>query len=483
MNGELSEYERQRLENIKQNQEILRSLNIKAIVPEELKNPPAKAKHVAAKRKIAAVEVLLEKRQSSRLRNKELGLSALNEDHVNVIDTYKSAIREAPSKPKRIVGKIAYNPEDGATDGFLGSTASLDYSPCDAFTYETQSKNISGEMEIQNEHSVVKVMRERIYSIAIHPDPKRLLICAGGKFGQLAFLDATEASHPNGLSARTLPEPEEYTPSTYLFQPHTGSIPHLRYNPVNSQQLFSVSYDNLVRCMDLKKGSFDELFNFGESSKDVITGFDLSSRADVFYFSDTAGIFKFSDRRAGKDMVEEYQLHEKKIGSVSVCYEENLLATASNDGSVCIWDLRRLSKVEPQAVHKLHFKRSVTSAYFHPQDTTKLISTCYDDNVRIHYNMNRSMEDHRHVELSHNNQTGRWITNFKACWDPKSDMAVVGNMNRGIDLISSKDGRITRNITSEWLTSQPAVNAFHPNLDVVVSGNASGKIALWTAAS
>jgi len=39
---------------------------------------------------------------------------------------------------------------------------------------------------------------------------------------------------------------------------------------------------------------------------------------------------------------------------------------------------------------------------------------------------------------------------------------------------------IVRNITSEYLTAQPAVNAFHPNLDVVASGNASGKIALWT---
>ena len=38
MSNELSEYEKKRLENIKQNQEILKSLNIKGIIPDELKN-------------------------------------------------------------------------------------------------------------------------------------------------------------------------------------------------------------------------------------------------------------------------------------------------------------------------------------------------------------------------------------------------------------------------------------------------------------
>ena len=81
MNGELSEYERQRLENIKQNQEILKSLNIKPIVPEELKTPISKPKHVPAKRKVAVVEEAPSgRRQSSRIKNKQLGVSALDED-------------------------------------------------------------------------------------------------------------------------------------------------------------------------------------------------------------------------------------------------------------------------------------------------------------------------------------------------------------------------------------------------------------------
>jgi hypothetical protein len=54
-------------------------------------------------------------------------------------------------------------------------------------------------------------------------------------------------------------------------------------------------------------------------------------------------------------------------------------------------------------------------------------------------------------------------------------------MNRGLDLIDMHTGIITNN-TSELLTAQPAVNATHPTLDIIVSGTASGKAILWKSA-
>jgi hypothetical protein len=131
----------------------------------------------------------------------------------------------------------------------------------------------------------------------------------------------------------------------------------------------------------------------------------------------------------------------------------------------------------------MDFRRAVTAVNFHPQRRDCLVSTCYDDHVRIHTGL---WEDRPSLlEVPHNNQTGRWITTFKAAWDPKSrfdlsaSTVLVGDMNRGLDLIDGQTG-VTHNYTSEWLTAQPAVNAAHPVLDLVVSGNASGKLALWT---
>jgi WD40 repeat protein len=187
-------------------------------------------------------------------------------------------------------------------------------------------------------------------------------------------------------------------------------------------------------------------------------------------------------------IIKEIRLHEKKIGCISVCKDGKYLATASNDSTVGLWDLRKLpteTSEQSDALHTLTFRRSVTSVYFNPINSAKILSTCYDDHVRVHYNLTVG-NNISHSEISHNNQTGRWITNFKAVWDPKSpDYAVVGNMNRGIDIINAGIGgidsaEIVRNITSDYLTAQPAVNAFHPNLDVIASGNASGKIAIWS---
>lgn len=486
MNAELSEYERQRLENIKQNQEILKQLNIKGIIPDELKNKPAPVKAKAKpreKRPAPAEPTVAEPRRiSTRLQRKAAGMEGLDEDFFKINENFAPATAPAPPRPKRIIGRIPFDPEQGASEGFLEMTTGL-------LAREVERPRIGklstsehlAQLEIQNEHSVVKVMKERIYSLAIHPDPSKVIVAVGGKFGELAFLDATQSAHPLGLANRELPEPEDFRPGTFLFHPHTGSISNLRYNPVNPTQLFSTSYDNIVRCMDINKGCFDEVYNFGEDTGDVITGFDFDAKANVFYFSDTDGIFRWADRREGKaGELPELRLHEKKIGCVSASRDGNLLATASNDGSVGIWDLRKLTtaKGEVEALHTLTFRRSVTSAYFHPEDAGKLLSTCYDDHVRVHYNAH--LPEARHAEMSHNNQTGRWITNFKAVWDPKSSFAVVGNMNRGIDLIDGEAGEIVRNVTSEFLTAQPAVNAFHPNLDLVASGNASGKIAVWS---
>ncbi len=485
MNAELSEYERQRLENIKQNQEILKQLNIKGIIPDELKSKPAPVKAKAKpreKRPIEKVEpaIIEPRRMSSRLQRKAAGTEGLDEDFFKITEDFAPTTAPAPSKPKRIIGRIPFDPEKGASEGFLEITGFLSRE-LEFKDRKFSSENLS-QIDIQNEHSVVKVMKERIYSLAVHPDPSKVIVAVGGKFGELAFLDATQSAHPLGLNERELPEPEDFRPGTFLFHPHTGSISNLRYNPVNSTQLFSTSYDNIVRCMDITKGCFDELYNFGEDTGDVITGFDFDAKANVLYFSDTDGIFCWADRREGGKSSElsELRLHEKKIGCVSASRDGRFLATASNDGSVGLWDLRKLTTVrgEAEALHTLTFRRSVTSAYFHPEDASKILSTCYDDHVRVHYNAH--LPEAKHAEMSHNNQTGRWITNFKAVWDPKSSFAVVGNMNRGIDLIDSDIGQIVRNVTSEFLTAQPAVNAFHPNLDVVASGNASGKIAVWS---
>lgn len=190
-------------------------------------------------------------------------------------------------------------------------------------------------------------------------------------------------------------------------------------------------------------------------------------------------------------------LHEVKIGTVSV--QNDHLITASNDRSCCLWDTRNVvsdgDKKNFSTAYTARFEtgRACTAAYFHPRNPLVLV-TSYDDTLRI-----LDAKDALNLlsEIKHNNQTGRWITPFKAQWDPKSipltngGQFVCGSMDRVLDVFCfpkkiDDDQKLAVKLFTSYsplLTSQPAVNAVHPALDLVFSGNASGKIILWTPAS
>ena len=133
-------------------------------------------------------------------------------------------------------------------------------------------------------------------------------------------------------------------------------------------------------------------------------------------------------------------------------------------------------------------KRAVTSCYFHPSIENILLSTCYDDQIRIH---DITRGEHRLVtSIEHNNQTGKWISPFRAQWDPKSSGTanawssfICADMAKALDTYyvqnKSMDRVITKQSMSPMLTSQPAVCAAHPKRNLVCAGNASGKIILY----
>jgi hypothetical protein len=94
--------------------------------------------------------------------------------------------------------------------------------------------------------------------------------------------------------------------------------------------------------------------------------------------------------------------------------------------------------------------------------------------------------------VRHDNQTGRWITHFEALWVSPS-VFVVGNMTRQLDLFAiptpasaaGKQQRLMKPLSvglrdDDYMTSIPAVNCVHATRPLVASGNASGKICLWS---
>lgn len=87
------------------------------------------------------------------------------------------------------------------------------------------------------------------------------------------------------------------------------------------------------------------------------------------------------------------------------------------------------------------------------------------------------------VRISHNNQTGKWLTLFRAKWTQNAEVYPhfsIGNMKRYLDVYDA-DGTLLKQLYDpEAVTAVPAVTAAHPRaLARIATGNASGRCYLW----
>lgn len=82
----------------------------------------------------------------------------------------------------------------------------------------------------------------------------------------------------------------------------------------------------------------------------------------------------------------------------------------------------------------------------------------------------------------HNNNTGRWLTRFRAVWDPKQEQCfVVGSMARPRQIEVFQDTGVLLHAfcSPECLGSVCSINAFHPTRNVLVGGNSSGRLHVF----
>ncbi|KXZ50254.1 hypothetical protein GPECTOR_17g892 [Gonium pectorale] len=184
-----------------------------------------------------------------------------------------------------------------------------------------------------------------------------------------------------------------------------------------------------------------------------------------------------------------------------------LLASSASDGTVCIWDLRRLgAAAQPaggsggakgghhaKALSVLRHGKSCHAAYWAPDGSRRLLSTSYDDTIRIWADPASGPEANgsRHAQslsIPHNNQTGRWITPFRAVWSAACDAVLVGNMRRGLDVFSAPGpegtqacgaGKLLQTLASDNMTAIPSRACCHPSLPVLVAATSSGRCHVW----
>lgn len=334
--------------------------------------------------------------------------------------------------------------------------------------------------------------------MTFHPTQEKPLIFAGDKLGNLGLFDASQM----GPEIKNEDDDEEAAeisePAITAFKVHSRTITSFKVSEDN-KSLYSASYDSSIRRLDLEKGVAVEVWAPPSLDEDMpISSIAIpSSSPSLLYFSSLEGAFGRYDTRTPTSTAEIWQLCDKKIGGFEVHpLYAHLIATASLDRTMKIWDLRKMTgkgeSKTPALLGSHESRLSVSHAAF--SASGHVATTSYDDTIKIHHfpscstwpsSPSHSLSDEEmepEYVVKHNNQTGRWVTILKPSWQaaPPDSIPkfVVGNMNRFVDVFTGEGEQIAQ-LGGEGITAVPAVAVLHGSREWVAGGTASGKLCLW----
>ncbi|KAI1365148.1 WD40-repeat-containing domain protein [Xylaria arbuscula] len=340
----------------------------------------------------------------------------------------------------------------------------------------------------------IKITPERVYALTFHPTLDKPMVLAGDKKGTLGFFDGSQKT-PN------YPEDDEEDydvplPVIGAFEVHNRTITSIKVPVFEQNSVITSSYDSSIRSLDLVSQVSTQLWA-PEADEDElgISCIDISPEAkDIIIFSTLEGSLGRIDRRE-KKKAEIWGLTDNKIGGFSLHPSlPHLVATASLDRTLKIWDLRMIKGKgdlrHPSLLGEHTSRLSVSHASW--SSSGHIATSSYDDTVKIydfseaakwkpgHDIPDKQMEPS--VKIAHNNQTGRWVTILKPRWqtNPADGVQkfVIANMNRFVDVYGA-DGTQLAQLDGEGITAVPAVAEFHPVHNWVAGANSSGKLCLW----
>ncbi|KAL7796689.1 WD40-repeat-containing domain protein [Trichoderma ceciliae] len=502
----LSAFERRRLENIAANKALLSEISVtaKKIIPDKPVSRPS-----APRKKTRAEPVLREPRRGTRMSSRLAGVAA--DDEVLKRKLEVEAEHQAEQvKAKRlrigddlnlgdivVDGKKWTSSMDGLKDIFRGAQPGVrtfsEYDIKD--TTDGDLKNLRLRMSGLKlyEHWIpndIKITPQRVYALGFHPTEDKPIVFAGDKEGAMGVFDGSQTA-PEVADDDDVPDPV-----ISAFKVHARTITAFAFSSIDASSVFSASYDSSIRKLDLEKGVSVQVFAPENAHEDLpISALEIpAAEPNMLYFSTLDGSVGRHDARAAENL-ELWTLSQQKIGGFSMHpLHPYLLATASLDRTVKVWDLRKMSGKgdlrHPMLLGEHESRLSVSHASWSAGG--HVATSSYDDTIKIYdfseaskWKPGQSIDTQKmkptHT-IRHNNQTGRWVTILKPQWqkNPKDGIQkfTVGNMNRFVDVYAA-DGSQLAQLGGEGISAVPAVAHFHPTMDWVAGGTASGKLCLW----
>ncbi|KAH7212013.1 WD40-repeat-containing domain protein [Fusarium oxysporum] len=500
----MSAFERRRQENMASNQKIL--ADVAVVAKKVMPTPPKKSTPTRSKTRTPAKrEPAMPTRQSSRL----AGLDADNDTLKRKLAVEAEHVAaEAKAKRLRVngdlkLGDIAVEGKKylAGVDGFKGLVRGAQPG-VRTFTEEdikeTTDKDLKelrkrmGGLKLY-EHwapNDIKITPQRVYALGLHPTESKPLIFAGDKEGNMGIFDASQSAPEASDEDEDTSVPD---PSISAFKIHSRTITSFVFSQQDNNSVYTSSYDSSIRRLDLNKGESYQVWAPSDHNEDLpISALDMAeSNPHILYFSTLEGGVGQYDTRTSDD-AEIWTLSDQKIGGFSLHpLQPHLLATASLDRTLKIWDLRKITGKgdlrHPALLGEHGSRLSVSHASWSPGG--HIATSSYDDTIKIYnfpdassWKPGQDISIEPTHQVRHNNQTGRWVTILKPQWQKRPhdgiQKFVIGNMNRFVDVFAS-DGSQLAQLDGDGITAVPAVAHFHPSRDWVAGATSSGKLCFW----
>ena len=118
----------------------------------------------------------------------------------------------------------------------------------------TKSKTMKERMQalsVKDEKCVSKVVPNRIYSVALHPSPHKLIAVGGDKQGYIGFWDVDHRCLIDDVSSSA--------DGVHLLKLYNCPVSNLEWDK-EGRKLLSSSYDGSTRLFDIEKEVFSEIF-------------------------------------------------------------------------------------------------------------------------------------------------------------------------------------------------------------------------------
>ncbi|KAF4981979.1 hypothetical protein FZEAL_2325 [Fusarium zealandicum] len=507
--AQMSAFERRRLENIAANQKLL---NEASVVAKKIAVPATPKKTTPSRSKTRSSVVKKEAARPTRQSSRLAGLEADNDTLKRKLEVEAEAVAEqAKAKKLRVAGDLSLG--DIAVEGkkWLAGVDGLKGIVRGArpgvrtFTEEdvkeTTDKGLKdlrlrmGELNLYDQWAPndIKITPQRAYALGFHPIETKPLVFAGDKEGNMGVFDASQTAPDVDDDDEDASIPD---PVISAFKTHSRTITSFVFSQHESNSVYTSSYDSSIRKLDLAKETSVQVWAPTDEADEIpVSALDMAdSEPNLLFFSTLDGGVGRYDMRTSDD-AEIWTLSAQKIGGFSLHpLQPHLLATASLDRTLKIWDLRKISGKgdlrHPTLLGEHESRLSVSHASWSAGG--QIATSSYDDTVKI-YNFAdagswkagqdisaKAMEPTYRVP--HNNQTGRWVTILKPQWQKRPhdgiQKFVIGNMNRFADVFAS-DGSQLAQLGGDGISAVPAVAHFHPTLDWVAGATASGKLCFW----